>query len=256
MVRLSNGRAKTELLLFTWLCASAESLQLRVPAAALRAPAAVMMAWVDKPLSDDGAWRSTDVNAAELAKLAAGPSPSLEPSEIVDVMMKAFQRGTNEDIEELFQFVDPAGQLASEQASEEASPYHAMTMFRIRIRTEPRWRNIAARPHAALLRMRSYEIVGGVMTDPDIRVYMVRAHPFFPDAPDAESSCDFQFQLVRQRGSDVSESAAGCWMVDHIEPKYQGWTVKDPLDNGRCPDVFIAPKRFAPGTAYDDEEDI
>ena len=51
---------------------------------------------------------------------------------------------------------------------------------------------------AALFKMRSWEVLGSVMVDPDVLLYGVRASPFFPDAPEAESEALFQFQLVRQ----------------------------------------------------------
>ena len=31
--------------------------------------------------------------------------------------------------------------------------------------------------------MRSWEVCGALMTDPDVRIYRVRALPFFPDCP-------------------------------------------------------------------------
>ena len=92
----------------------------------------------------------------------------------------------------------------------------------------------------ALLHMRGYEVMGGVMTDPDIRYYMVRGQPFFPDCPEAESDVLFQFELVKVRGSMHAEMATpydGCWMVNRVDPKYEDWVVRDPLSAERCPDA-------------------
>jgi len=48
-----------------------------------------------------------------------------------------------------------------------------------------------------LLGMRSFEVVGSVMTDADVMRWGVRASPFFPDAPEAEAEAYFEFQLAR-----------------------------------------------------------
>jgi len=223
--------------------------------AATQASLPTMMVWVDDQHSQGKSWivdaEEMDVSlAADAAALKAGPKPSLEPAEIVELMLKGFQRGSNDDIEDLFQFVHPTGDLASAHQSSAG----AMSSFRWKIRKEPRWKNMANRPHAALLHMRSFEVVGGLMTDPDIRVYMVRAQPFFPDAPHAESDVNFQFEVVRIGKSSHPDFAeidaergmqADCWMVNRIEPKYEDWAVRDPINAGRCPDTFKAPKRSA-----------
>ena len=163
-------------------------------------------------------------------------------------MLAAFQRGTNEDIAELFAFVDPSGDLAHEHQS----PVGPMSKFRWSIRKEPRWRNIAARPHAVLLHMRDYEVLGTLGTDLDVRLFRVRAQPYFPDAPHAESVVVFQFQLVRHCSQfahpDVVQALgtlADCWLVNNITPSYGDWEVKDPIGAGRCPDTFKMPKRIA-----------
>jgi len=214
-----------------------------------RAPAAVKMAWVNDPHSSGMSYVEEEwidaSQAADRALLALGPSTELEPSTIVDMVMKGFQRGTNEDVEDLFQFVEPTGKLANSYQGS-AGP---MKNFRIKIRKEPRWKSIANRPIAALLHMRNFTIMGGVMTDPDVRVYHVRAEPFFPDAPQAESEVIFQFELVRQRASIESGITAlgshhKCWLIDSIEPKYSDWAVRDPIGI-ICPDVFKKPKRSA-----------
>ena len=95
-----------------------------------------------------------------------------------------------------------------------------MSKFRWSIRKEPRWRNIAARPHAVLLHMRDYEVLGTLGTDLDVRLFRVRAQPYFPDAPHAESEVVFQFQLVRHctqfAHPDVVQALGtlgDCWLV-------------------------------------------
>lgn len=215
------------------------------------AASAIRMQWVEQQYSKGMRWIDDDEDgevdvsqAAARAKLKAGPAPSLEPSEIVDMMLQAFKRGTDEAIADLFQYVLPVGELAMQFDYGKAGP---MTNFRIKVRTEPRWKSIASRPHAALLHMRGYEVMGGVMTDPDIRYYMVRGQPFFPDCPEAESDVLFQFELVKMRGSMHAEMATpydGCWMVNRVEPKYEDWVVRDPLSAERCPDVFKLPPRM------------
>lgn len=177
-----------------------------------------------------------------------GPNPQLEPLQVVELMLGAFQRGSNEDIEELFAFIDPEGDLAAAHGSS-AGP---MSSFRWNIRKEPRWRNIAKRPQAALLKMREWQVLGHLGTDVDVRLYRIRAAPYFPDAPHAESEVVFQFQLVRQcskyaapGGLSVLGNRADCWMVNSIEPIYGDWQVKDKIGAERCPDTFIMPKRSA-----------
>jgi len=207
------------------------------------------MCWVDDQHSRwTSAAKHIDVaEAAERAKCAAGPAPHLAPLDVVQTMLSAFQCGSNEAIEDLFQFVMPQGALAAAHASSAG----ALSAFRWKIRKEPRWKNIAARPHAALLHMRDFEILGSVMTDADVRLYRVRAEPFFPDAPAAESDVIFQFELVKQRVGVGSHPAArealgkyaNCWLVNDITPQYQDWAVRDPLDAARCPDTFVMPKR-------------
>ena len=212
---------------------------------------AVRMQWIPEQHSQGLRWvedHDLDVShAAARAKCRAGPSPALEPAEVVDMVLGAFQRGTNEDVEDLFQFVLPNGEMSQEFDTCNAGP---MVNFRIKIRKEPRWKNVAGRPHATLLHMRSYDVIGGLMTDPDLRVYMARAQPFFPDAPHAESDVLFQFELVRVRPSSHPSAPGvtaydGCWMINSIEPKYEDWAVRDPVSVERCPDYFTRPKRSA-----------
>jgi len=171
-----------------------------------------------------------------------GPSPTLKPLEVIDKVCGAFQRGTDEDVEQLFHFVLPDGELALDNECSAG----AMSKFRWTIRKEPRWKNIARRPHAALLKMRTYEIVGSFMTDADVVQYKVKASPYFPDAPSCESEVTFQFQLVRQHASvgahpsaaEALGAIAECWMVNSIKPDYGEWHVLDPIHAGRAPDSF------------------
>ena len=158
----------------------------------------------DKKIDTSRKQIDVTIAAAHLrAKL--GPSPHLTPMEVLETMLAAFQRGDDDDIEDLFQFVVPDGDLATAHAKTSAG---AMACFRWTIRKEPRWQAAGARPCATLLKMRSWEVVGSVMTDPDIVMFGVRASPFFPDAPHAEAEALFQFQLVgppvptSDRGSD------------------------------------------------------
>jgi hypothetical protein len=212
--------------------------------------AVVNMQWVNAQHSQGMLWVDDDNDASpERSKLAAGPSPSLKPAEVVELLLNGFQRGSNADVEDLFKFVLPSGELAVQHSRGSADP---MVNFRIKVRKEPRWKNIAGRPQAALMHMRKYDVMGGVMTDPDVRIYMVRAEPFFPDAPHAESDVVFQLELVRVRASRASgtadgeqTAAANCWMVNRIDPKFEDWAVRDRIHAGRCPDVFKPPKRSA-----------
>ena len=117
--------------------------------------------------------------AAAQLKCMLGPKPELEPFEVADMVLAALQRGENDDIAALFEFVMPDGQLASEHESSAG----AMSKFRWKIRKEPRWKNIARRPQAALLKMRSYAVQGSIMMNPDVMIYRIKAAPYFPDCP-------------------------------------------------------------------------
>ena len=229
------------------------------------------MCWIDRqPL------KSVDVTeAAEQVTVLLGPRPDLSPLEVVEAMLAAFQRGENDDIEQLFNFVLPNGDLASQYQS----AVGPMLSFRWTIRKEPRWKSIARRPHAALLKMRSWEILGRLVVDADQLLYRVRASPFFPDAPQAEASCDFTWQLVRQHAATshpaaamLVEDYADCalasasgtvhshaslsryslspslnrptgWLVNNIMPDFSDWRVHDPIGAGRAPDFFTPPRR-------------
>ena len=190
-------------------------------ALALRAPprcfAPVMSA---APIGADG--HTVDVDSAAIhARAKLGPTPDLTPAEVLETMLAAFQRGGDEDVEDLFQFVYPGGDLYQRHAS----PAGSMACFRWQIRREPRWQKVYAppnpdpnpktnpnpdpdpnpnlnqvyaRPCAMLLGMRSFEVVGSVMTDADVMRCGVRASPFFPDAPEAEAEAYFEFQLARR----------------------------------------------------------
>jgi hypothetical protein len=213
----------------------------------------IRLCWVDDQQQQEIAAQAAEIDispAADRLKCREGPSPNLTPLEVVELMLGAFQRGTNQDIEELFAFVDPNGDLAMEHAMSSAGP---MAKFRWTIRKEPRWKNIARRPQAALLHMRDWQVLGHLGTDVDVRLYRVRAQPYFPDAPHAESDVIFQWKLTRHvsKGThpDVLAalgSLADCWLVNSIEPLYGEWEVKDRLCAERCPDTFIMPKRGPP----------
>jgi hypothetical protein len=139
--------------------------------------------------------QSVDVEVAAVhTRAKLGPTPDLTPAEVLETMLAAFQRGGDDDVEDLFQFVVPDGDLYTRHASSAG----AMACFRWKIRKEPRWQKVYDRPCAMLLGMRSFEVVGSVMTDADIMLCGVRASPFFPDAPHAEAEAFFEFQLVRR----------------------------------------------------------
>ena len=162
-------------------------------ALALRAPprfsAPLMCA---EPVGNE---QSIDVECASVhARAKLGPTPDLTPAEVLETMLAAFQRGGDDDVEDLFQFVVPDGDLYTRHSSSAG----AMACFRWKIRKEPRWQKVYDRPCAMLLGMRSFEVVGSVMTDADIMLCGVRASPFFPDAPHAEAEAYFEFQLVRR----------------------------------------------------------
>ena len=123
-----------------------------------------------------------------------------------------------------------------------------MAKFRWTIRKEPRWKNIARQPQAALLHMRDWQVLGHLGTDVDVRLYRVRAQPY-PRAPHAESDVIFQWKLTRHvsKGThpDVLAalgSLADCWLVPSIR-RYGEWEVKDRLCAERCPDTFMCPSR-------------
>ena len=219
---------------------------------------------------------------ATRARVSLRPHPKFEPHEVVEYVLEALQRGGDLDIEDVcsaqstlpplvrachaaddcsadpaplvpgarrtqaWQFVVPDGELASDHWSSAGS----MNKFRWRIRMEPRWRNIARRPCAALLRMRSWQILGSIPTHADVRLMRIRAEPYFPDAPAAESEAVFLIQTVRQRADEhpsaheVLGELADCWLINAIKPDFGAWKVKDPLGAGRAPDHFTPPKRL------------
>ena len=162
-------------------------------ALALRAPPRCIAPFMSAaPIGADG--HTVDVDSAAIhARAKLGPTPDLTPAEVLETMLAAFQRGGDEDVEDLFQFVYPGGDLYQRHAS----PAGSMACFRWQIRREPRWQKVYARPCAMLLGMRSFEVVGSVMTDADVMRWGVRASPFFPDAPEAEAEAYFEFQLAR-----------------------------------------------------------
>mmetsp|Transcript_33988 Transcript_33988/g.112495 ORF Transcript_33988/g.112495 Transcript_33988/m.112495 type:complete len:240 (+) Transcript_33988:54-773(+) len=178
------------------------------------------------------------------------PRPELEPLQVVEALCAAFQRGGDDDIEALFALVAPDGQLCRAYRSSAGS----MPAFRWTIRREPRWKGIAGRPQAALLKMRSWHIIGSLRPTLDECYVHVRASPFFPDAPDAEGEVVFKWHLARQHADAHPEAAemlgeaAGCWLVHDIAPEHGSWTVHDPLDAGKAPapDFFKAPPYSGP----------
>jgi len=205
--------------------------------------------------------QSVDVEcAAAHARAKLGPTPDLTPAEVLETMLAAFQRGGDDDVEDLFQFIVPDGDLYTRHSSSAG----AMACFRWKIRKEPRWQKVYDRPCAMLLGMRSFEVVGSVMTDADIMLCGVRASPFFPDAPHAEAEAFFEFQLVRQRagvGSHPDAAAvlgdlADCWMVNDITPDFSAWHVKDPIGAGRAPDTFVPPKPHERSTELDETDEV
>jgi hypothetical protein len=217
--------------------------------------ASICLKWVD----GDSDWSQNDVQAfreargekaerVQVPSVASFPAPDLKPLDVVVAAMSSLQRGGNEDIEHMWRFVDPTGELAVNHENSAG----AMSKFRWQVRKEPRWRNIAQRPHAALLSMRSYEVLGALMTDADCVTCRVRASPYFPDAEHAESEVYFNFELVRQRATTPSliemlGERAGCWMVHNIAADYASWFVKDSIGAGRAPDSFN-PRDFGFGT--------
>jgi hypothetical protein len=172
---------------------------------------------------------------------STGPSPELTPLNIVEAQLAAFQRGSDDDIAELYSLISPDGKMALQQKN-------GMDGFRWAVRREPRWLHISARPHAALLNCRSWTVVGQLRLGLDSIVFRVSAMPFFPDAPHAESEVVFNWHLCRQlAGLGAHPSAAealgdraGCWLVNDIEPDYSGWQVLDPSSAGKAPDSFRA----------------
>lgn len=177
----------------------------------------------------------------ERALLPLAPSPKISPREVVEIQCAALQRGGNEDIEHMWRFVAPDGPLAVAHQSSAG----AMARFRWTVRKEPRWRNIASRPHAALLSMRSWDMLGCVMIDADVVQCRVRASPCFPDALHAESEVSFLWTLVKQRAlhpetAEALGATRDCWMVHDIAADYASWHVHDPLNAERAPDFFPA----------------
>lgn len=167
-----------------------------------------------------------DLQVPEVA-MPEGPAPELAPSEVVVAACEAFQRGGSDDIEYFWRFVQPEGELDLRYDLN-------FPMFRVNIRREPRYQGLVRHPCAALLLMRSYAIVGSILTDADEVVYRVKASPFFEGAEWAESDTYFQFKLVRQRPDSHPDSAAmlgeraNCWVVHDIVPDFGSWTVHNP----------------------------
>ena len=235
---------------FTCLSLAAFHFPLRAPALPSHARAhGVSMGWVDEQHEQGGVRYSAEVSvedAARMAELLKGPSPDIAPAKVVEMVCDALKRGTNEDIEAMWAFVEPEGGLAAQYPSSAGS----MQAFRWKVRKEQRWKNIAARPHAAMLHMRGYDVIGGLMTDVDAVQYHVRCSPFFPDAPFAESVVTFKVDVVRQLAqndehAEALGNRANCWIIHDITPGFGEWEVKDPLSADRCPDFFKPPKRSA-----------
>ena len=112
-------------------------------ALALRAPPRCIGPFMSAaPIGADG--HTVDVDSAAIhARAKLGPTPDLTPAEVLETMLAAFQRGGDEDVEDLFQFVYPGGDLYQRHAS----PAGSMACFRWQIRREPRWQKVYARPN-------------------------------------------------------------------------------------------------------------
>ena len=129
--------------------------------------------------------------------LLEGPAPELTPRDVVEAQCDAMKRA---DVEHFWKFVAPECDLAIDYAH----PQGAQTNFNWKVRNEPRWKNIARRPQAALYTMRDFRIVGTVFTDADKMLVRVSASPYFPDAPGAEAETHFVFTLGRMRASSTA----------------------------------------------------
>ena len=76
----------------------------------------------------------------------------------------------------------------------------------------------------------------------------VRATPYFPDAPGAESSVVFKWILTKltdSTGMGRMGAMEGRWMVHDIEADFSGWAVLNPNSYPKTPDA--PPKQRANG---------
>ena len=148
-----------------------------MPGVARHAPvarhAAATMNWVDGSgeMGKGQHWLVDVTPASE--NLLEGPAPELTPRDVVEAQCDAMKRV---DVEHFWKFVAPEGDLAVDYAH----PQGAQTNFNWKVRNEPRWKNIARRPQAALYTMRDFRIVGTVFTDADKMLVRVSASPTSP----------------------------------------------------------------------------
>ena len=208
-----------------------------MPGVARHAPvarhAAASMNWVDGSgeMGKGQHWLVDVTPASE--NLLEGPAPELTPRDVVEAQCDAMKRA---DVEHFWKFVAPDGDLAVDYAH----PQGAQTNFNWKVRNEPRWKNIARRPQAALYTMRDFRIVGTVFTDADKMLVRVSASPYFPDAPGAEAETHFVFTLGRMRASSTHAEMVEhpeCWMTHSVEPDYSSWAVTDPNNAERVADA-------------------
>ena len=118
--------------------------------------------------------------------LLGKPTRKLTPRDVVEAQCDAMKRA---DVEHFWKFVAPEGDLAVDYAH----PQGAQTNFNWKVRNEPRWKNIARRPQAALYTMRDFRIVGTVFTDAD--KMLVRVSASLAPTRRAPSETHFVFTL-------------------------------------------------------------
>lgn len=146
-----------------------------------------------------------------------------EPLDIIQSQLELLQRGADDDLRKFFSFCDLEGSFAARFAN--SSPDGPMTLFRSRIKREPRWKNIGQRPVAALLHHKQADIVKtpGFLDDATFQV-RVRVKPWFPDAPDAEAAVLFDWLLRRQFSGSLDRPEL-IWRVEDIAASFDGWAV-------------------------------
>ncbi len=178
-------------------------------------------------------WRAAPSSRGALAHVRLlevqgprGPSSSYDPLEVIAAQLSALQVGSDEELDRAWEFVDPDGPLALAHSSSAG----ARSRWKWEVRREPRWRQIGARPMAALFRHSGWSLTSVMEPTPHKCIVRVRAHPWFPDAPHAESEATFQWELVKQpeaspAASSYEVSHPGCWLVHQIEADFGGWQV-------------------------------
>jgi len=180
----------------------------------------------------------TNTNSAIRARqsiMQSSVALDIEPLQIVPEQLDALRSGSDQDFTHFFQFVDPRGELARSHAS--SAPDGPVVMFRAKVRREPRWKSIGLRPHAALLKHKSSEIIRSRnkgYVDDDTFCARVRVLPFFPDAPSAESEVLFQWILRRQLTGSLGAPKL-VWRVDDISADFGGWVVKKEVGDNAAP---------------------